>query len=111
MTLYAQRADRLAHLVEGRVNVVGKLDLSDGRGAGNRRTDSKSYNALLTQRSVEHTVFTWREKEEGRGLLSYLLPRGLMTTNKSTHISTNRESLCCVFLTNFFKNIHSFIFN
>ena len=56
--------DRFPYLVKSRKDVVSKLDLSDGRGSSNSDTDTKSHNALLTQGSVEDSVFTWVRVEE-----------------------------------------------
>lgn len=51
-----------SHLVESGVNVVGKLNLSDGRGASNGGTDAKSHNALLAKGSVEDSVLPCKQK-------------------------------------------------
>lgn len=56
--------DRFPYLVKSWKDVVSKLDLSNGCGPSNSYTDTKSHNALLAQRSVEDSVFTWERVEE-----------------------------------------------
>lgn len=57
-----------SYLVKGRIDVVSKLDLSNGCGTSNCYTDTKSHNPLLTKGSVEDSVLAWgdRRREEGR---------------------------------------------
>lgn len=63
------------YLVKGRIDVVSKLDLSDGCGTSNSCTNTKSHNPLLTKGSVEDSVFTWgnssREEKEKTQKLKY----------------------------------------
>ena len=47
----------LLYLVKCREDVVGKLDLCDGVGPGHGETDSEASDALLTQGSVEDSLF------------------------------------------------------
>lgn len=51
-----------SYLVESGEDVVGKLNLSDGRGAGNGGTDAKSHDALLAKGSVEDSVLPCEQK-------------------------------------------------
>lgn len=51
-----------SHLVESGEDVVGKLNLGDGRGAGNGGADAKSHDALLAKWSVEDSVLPCEQK-------------------------------------------------
>lgn len=46
------------YLVKSRIDVVSKLDLSDGCGTSNSCTNTESHNPLLTKGSVEDSVLT-----------------------------------------------------
>lgn len=50
-----------SYLVKSRVDVVSKLDLSNGCGTSNGYTNTKSHNPLFTKGSVEDSVLTWRK--------------------------------------------------
>lgn len=56
-----------SNLVESWEDVVGKLNLSDGRGAGNGGADAKSHDALLAKGSVEDSVLPCGQKIRGAG--------------------------------------------
>ena len=45
-------------LIEGREDVVGKLDLSNGSGTHRGQTNPKPSNSLLTQGCIEHSVLS-----------------------------------------------------
>lgn len=53
-----------SHLVESGEDVVGKLNLRDGSGAGNGGTDAKSHDALLAKRSIEDSVLPCQQKNK-----------------------------------------------
>ena len=46
------------HLIKGGEDVVCKLYLGDGGGAGHGEPDAEPGDALLAQRSVEHAVLS-----------------------------------------------------
>ena len=52
-------SQQCTHLIESWEDVVSKLNLCNGSCSCGSYTYSKSYNALLTQWSIEHTVFSW----------------------------------------------------
>lgn len=59
-TIYIVRT----YLVKRRENVVGKLYLSNRCCTSHGYANAKSHNSLLTEGSVEDSVFTWERREQ-----------------------------------------------
>ena len=66
MMLYLSSCVTLTHLVECWENVVGELNLCNGRDTVGGKANTERNNALLTKRRVEHALVTLSSAKEDR---------------------------------------------
>lgn len=75
MTVIISCSPTTTYLVKSRIDVVSKLDLSNGCSPSNSYTNTKSHNPLLTKGGVEDSVLAWgdsrREEEKKTKKLKY----------------------------------------